>query len=289
MDSYNIPIVRITPGSVLQYNLPTYRPHKIADREIQDANLTRGKFKGTISEKSRRKLKRTAESWLISIQEAKRQKKAHNGLKRRYVTFITLTLASTQVHSDNVIKRELLNTFIIYAIRNFNVQEYLWRAEAQANGNIHFHLFMDSYIHWRQLRDCWNTIQNRLGYVDAFKRIHKHNDPNSTDIERIKSAKGASLYVTKYIAKESTYRVLEGRVWGCSDGLRTVQPFEQIADSEYFGLINHLKNDKSKRVVYSTNYCVYLGDISKVLTTYYPSIWKEIVKDRCKTYKDLYP
>lgn len=289
MDSYNIPIVRITPGSVLQYNLPTYRPHRTPGQESTIGNLTRGKFNGTISEKSRRKLKRTAEHWLMSIQEAKRQKKAHTGNQTRYVTFVTLTLASKQRHSDNEIKRQLLNNFIIYSIRNFNVNQYLWRAEAQSNGNIHFHLFMDSYIHWRKVRNAWNEIQNKLGYVDEFFAIHRHRDPNSTDIERIKSAKGASLYVTKYIAKESEYRKLEGRVWGCSDGLRTIKPYEEIADSEHFSLINHLKNDKTKRVIHTENYAIYLGDISKVLITYYPGIWKEIVKDRCKTYKDIYP
>jgi hypothetical protein len=289
MDSYNIPIVRITPGSLLQYNIPTYRPHRTEAQDATKSNLTRGKFNGTISEKSRRRLKRTAEHWLMSIQEAKRQKKAHTGNQTRYVTFVTLTLASTQRHSDNEIKRELLNYFIIYAIRNFGVREYLWRAEAQANGNIHFHLFVDSFIPWREVRTVWNNIQERLGYITEFSKIHRHNDPNSTDIERIKSAKGASLYVTKYIAKESTYRKLQGRVWGCSDGLRTIKPFEQVADSEYFSLINHLKDDKTKRVITNQNYTIYLGNISEVLTTYYPSIWKEIVTDRCKTYKDIYP
>lgn len=289
MESYNIPVIRITNGSVLQYNLPTYRPHRTKEQEDTEKNLTRGKFNGVIAEKSRRKLRRIADHWLLSIQEAKRQKKAHTGKKTRYITFITLTLSSKQRHGDNEIKRELLNPFIIEMKRNYNVQEYIWRAEAQANDNIHFHLFMDSYIHWRQLREVWNKCQERLGYITSFESIHHHSDPNSTDIERIRSVKGASLYVTKYIAKESEYRKLDGRLWGCSDNLRDISAYETIADYEHFNLINDLKNDKKIKHIYDTNYSVHIGDISTFIACHYPSIWKEILANRVQTYKTTYP
>jgi hypothetical protein len=289
METYYIPIARITPGSIVTYSLPTYRPHRTKAQEETEKNPTRGKFNGVISDKSRRKLKRIAEQWLGSIQEAKRQKKAHRGKQTRYVTFVTLTLSAKQMHSDNEIKRELLNPFIITAIRQLNVKQYLWRAEAQENGNIHFHLFMDAYIPHQKLRVLWNSCQERLGYISRFKAIHSHTNPNSTDIERIKSPKGASIYVTKYISKESKYRKLEGRCWGCSDGLKAIKSYEVIGDYETNSLIRHAENTKGIKKINGDNYTVHIGDISQIIALYFPLIQKEINAHKLQTYQSTYP
>lgn len=289
MDTYYIPVARITPGAIVTYGIPTYRPRRTAKQEETKANLTRGVFNGTIAEKARRKLKRTAEQWLLSIQEAKKQKQAHTGKQTRYVTFVTLTLSAKQRHSDLKIKRECLNVFLIYAIRHLNVRQFIWRAESQANGNIHFHLFMDSYIPHQKVRTVWNKCQERLGYITRFKAIYGHSNPNSTDIERIKSAKGASLYVTKYIAKESKYRKLSGRLWGCSDGLRNIRSYEQIGDYETNALVEQVKSTKGTKVIQGDNYQVYIGDISKIVALHFPLIWQEIANHRVQTYKDTYP
>jgi hypothetical protein len=288
MDNVYIPVIRISNGSVVTYSIPQQRPRRTEKQETTKANLTRGKFKGVISDKSRKGLKRTCENWLMSIQESKKAGIHNRGKYRNYMTFVTLTLCSKQQHSDNEIKRVLLNTFLIYAGREWGVRNYVWRAESQQNGNIHFHLFFDKYISYKSLRFRWNRIQERLGYVSRFKELYGHSDPNSTDIERIRSAKGASIYVSKYIAKESKYRPIEGRLWGMSDGLRSVQDFSSIADTEFFQLANSLENDQSIKVIREKYYCCYLGNIREHIALYYPTIQEEIQRHHCNTYRHLY-
>ncbi len=150
------------------------------------------------------------------------------------LTFITLTLSSTQVHSDNEIKAQLLNQFLIELRRDHGVQMYIWKAEKQQNQNIHFHILTDKYIPWRPLRALWNRIQNKLGYIDRYgdamrefykngfrptqhaqdHRSIKHQleawkrgketswtDPNSTDIHGIIHVKNIRNYMAKYLTK----------------------------------------------------------------------------------------
>lgn len=289
LDTIYIPMIRIRPSNIVTYAIPTTRPRRTPKQEETEKNLTRGKFNGTISDKAQRKLRLISEGWLLSIQEAKKAKKAHTGKKKNYITFVTLTLSAKQAHDDNEIKRELLNEFIITAKRKFGVQEYVWRAESQKNGNIHFHLFLDKYIHWNFLRVAWNGIQEKLGYISEFERINGHRNPNSTDIERIKSPKGATIYITKYIAKESENRIIKGRLWGCSDNLRTILAYENQIDSQFQLLLENLKKDENVRHITEDHYQVFLGDIRTILRGCYPKIEEEIASHYEGIYLRLYP
>lgn len=289
MENVYIPVIRIRPYSVTTFAIPHQRNSRTPEQEETQQNLTRGKFNGIISDKARRKLKLIAEGWLLAIQEAKKGNQAHKGKKKNYITFATLTLSSNQVHGDNQIKRDLLNEFIITVQRKFGVQEYIWRAESQANGNIHFHLFLDKYIHWFFLRNIWNKIQEKLGYISKFKAIHNHSNPNSTDIERIRTLKGASQYITKYIAKESEYRTIEGRLWGCSDSLRNILSYEQQFDSRFQSLLQSLESEKSIKIISEKHYKVYIGDIKAILSRSHIGIACLLKNHYQQIYKDLYP
>lgn len=287
-ENYYIPVVRISATSILTFAVPHIRYSRTEKQETTNSNLTRGKFKGEISEKARRKLKRTAQNWLISIQEAKKGNIKTNLKKKRYITFVTLTLSAKQVHKDNEIKREMLNPFLINCRRLFGVQEYIWRAESQENGNIHFHLFLDVYIPYIQVRKLWNECQERLGYISRFKKVYSHSSPNSTDIERIKTVRGATIYITKYIAKESKYRKLEGRVWGTSDNLKSLTSYEDTIDNRYRQLFESLEKDPQIRVINQPQYRVYLGNISQILKSYHPGIASYVKNHNQDNFKRLY-
>jgi hypothetical protein len=152
------------------------------------------------------------------------------------MAFITLTLSAKQIHSDNIIKRELLNPFLIEIKRQHDVQNYVWRAERQQNGNIHFHLLVDKFLPWHEVRGLWNHLQAKLGYIRAYQQsmreYHRNGfkiradllakwplkdqlkaysqgkacgwrNPNSTDIHSVKFISNVAAYVTKYMTKES--------------------------------------------------------------------------------------
>jgi hypothetical protein len=129
---------------------------------------------------------------------------------------------------------------------------FLWRAESQANGNIHFHLITNRFIWWPELRSMWNFHQERLGYVSRYRRgMQAYHDggfhynpqdqagrsqaiqykayitgiktdwdsPNSTDVHALCYVSRVQAYVTKYVSKEESNRPIEGHLWGCSRNL----------------------------------------------------------------------
>lgn len=150
------------------------------------------------------------------------------------ITFVTLTLSSPQKHTDNYLKRHLLGHFITIIQRKYKYLDYLWRAEKQKNGNIHFHLLINHRINWESIREVWNKLQAKLGYMEEYTRkmekmtlkdyiyfrggskkkdieqIKKAyysgvkcgwTNPNSTDIHRLDKINDIQKYLSKYMAK----------------------------------------------------------------------------------------
>jgi hypothetical protein len=193
------------------------------------------KNNGYLSDHAKRKLFKAID-YMIAISVPKR---VYSKLQKRYikfrVVFVTLTLPNGQKHSDKEITNKLFNQFLIELSKYHGVKNYVWRAEKQENGNIHYHLLINEFIEWQELRKRWNRICNKLGYVDSYQAEMKEffkdgfrlsanpNDkrtieqqrkafiigqksdwtsPNSTDIHDTRRVKNIRRYVGKYMAKQ---------------------------------------------------------------------------------------
>ncbi|MBA7716867.1 hypothetical protein ES703_125949 [subsurface metagenome] len=116
---------------------------------------------------------------MLFLAKPKKLSNSRAGKKRTFkLNFITLDLSSDQVHTDQVIKRELLHQFLVEMRKKWHATLYLWKAEKQKNGRIHFHIITDKFIPWNELRNVWNRIQQKLGYVTAYRedRLNWHRD-----------------------------------------------------------------------------------------------------------------
>lgn len=116
------------------------------------------------------------------------------------LNFITLTLSAPQMHSDEFIKKHMLMPFLKWMARQ-GANSYVWKAEAQNNGNIHFHITTNHYLYWKSVRNKWNSLQDNFGYIKEFMKHHDHNDPNSTDIHAVRSDQDIGRYMGKYFGK----------------------------------------------------------------------------------------
>ncbi|MGV4586845.1 rolling circle replication-associated protein, partial [Ornithobacterium rhinotracheale] len=65
--------------------------------------------------------------------------------KDKYLSFVTLTLPSAQKHHDRVL-RKILAKYLDHLKKVYGLKNYLWKAETQKNGNIHFHVLIDTQI-----------------------------------------------------------------------------------------------------------------------------------------------
>lgn len=173
----------------------------------------------------------------------------------KYLAFLTLTLPSRQMHHDRVIRR-CLSLYLDLLKKTKGLDNYVWKAEPQKNGNIHFHLLIDRFIDKEYLQKKWNVILNKLGYIDKYtekmnntslkeylnvrKKWKNFNEktalrayirgrangwktPTSTKVETPKSKEKIQGYLIKYFLKqEEDKRPVIGAVWGCSNKVKNL-------------------------------------------------------------------
>lgn len=270
-----IPCATVHPDRINLYSQVQWSGPK--PRKIKYDHLVKSdsKHHGQISTAARRKISKALDYLLFMSNDKYLPGTAHGKNYKFKIAFITLTLPAAQFHSDNEIKEKCLNQFLIELKRYHNVRDYIWRAEKQLNGNLHFHILVNAFIPWSELRDRWNRIVNKLGYVekyrDQMRQFHeggfqvrkdllreweykkqvkayqagKANDwssPNSTDVHSLVKVNRVKNYISKYMSKDEKAGEVEGRMWGCSTELSSIPGGKLIADSHVKDEINHLKS-----------------------------------------------
>ena len=211
----------IRPACVVFYATEIDRQYSSRRTEAARLNLSKAGYSGQIKQAQRRKIRKGVE-WLLATSELKTGYSKKEGKKFSFrINFVTLTLSSKQIHCDKTIKRECLDKFIQACKNTYKDLLYIWRAEPQKNGNIHFHIVTNKYLPYEWIRNVWNKMQNKLGYVDRFAALNGHSDPNSTDVHSIKNIQNIAAYIAKYCTKDNGYRVICGKVYGMSDRLST--------------------------------------------------------------------
>jgi len=251
-----IPTITIFPDRICYYNEPHWNPIRpgkrndldqteIFEETVQESSTASQSTyshliksdrsaHGKVSDIARRKMSKCIDYLLLLSSDRKVCSRITGRHFHMRIAFVTLTLPSQQVHTDNEIKAKCLNQFLIELKKRFKVARYVWRAEKQKNGNIHFHILIDRFVPWQNLRDIWNRIVEKLGYVsryrDELKKWHEGgfkvrkellknwdyksqlkayktgvandwNSPNSTDIHSIRKIINVKAYIAKYITK----------------------------------------------------------------------------------------
>lgn len=137
--------------------------------------------------------------------DCSKRKKVFSKVHNRYFSFkvnlITLTLPSVQLHTDKEIHERCFKSFIRAWKQLSPELIYIYKAEVQDNGNLHYHLTTNTYIHHRTLRNLWNLYIDKLGYVSRSGI----ESPNSTDVHSVKKIKSLASYMVAYFSKKDMY------------------------------------------------------------------------------------
>jgi hypothetical protein len=214
---------------------------------------------GNMSEGSMKRVKKAFEN-LTEISDWKQVKafrdvKNSKGVVKRRpyevrfrINFITLTLPSPQGKiTDRQIYEECFKPFIDALRYKHPDISYVWKAEVQKNGNIHFHITANQFVDYRWVRSNWNKQVGKLGFIRAFAKKHGHSDPNSTDIKAVRDDSDLGAYMAKYMGKlEKGKRALGIKVWDCSKNIK----FREIRNLPICNEINDWIDDliRSERV-----------------------------------------
>ena len=138
-------------------------------------------------------------------------------------TFCTLTFIAPVDDNDGM---DVLNTWFTTIKKRYGNFNYIWVAERQANGNIHFHMIADCRFPIGYINSLWVKNQVEAGIVNkevinrlreehgtTFSNLHTegkynivHDYLNPVDIKAVKTIDGISSYLTNYVTKnEGTF------------------------------------------------------------------------------------
>lgn len=196
MENFSIPCASVRPNKIILFDYWQGDRKKIPKQPHSNIQ------KDFISAKSSKRL----ESAIYLLCEAAVSRQVWSqSLQINFsfkVNFITLTLPSKQIHADSHIYNSIFKPFIRWWRDKNKSLLYIWKAEKQDNGNIHFHVTSNSFIHWRTLRDKWNSLCDTLGYTKRAKTT----EPNSTDVHSVRNVQQLPKYLASYMTKKDLYK-----------------------------------------------------------------------------------
>jgi len=250
-------------------------------------------YNGYMSPSTVRKVRTILTAWLTAFEKYNALSDLALIKRQRKLTFATLTLSQDQFTTDKQVKRDMLNRLIVELKRLHGVKYYFWRAEKQKNGRIHFHLMIDSYVSNRDLQSLWNNIQQDNGYMEKFfQEFHRYNAP-STDIRQISDTVNSINYIMKYVSKnpdcmENENMKVEGRIWGCSDELKKLKPYD-TGEQQGLGKLLYAKSKKGEVTLFdSDHFAIFRVDVNRFLKTYAPMHYTQLNRYYNDMYETLY-
>src|SRR5487761_136227 len=251
-------IYQIRSDSIIEFYKPDKKfPPSLAQLLNRQKLSERKTYTGIITPGSKKRLTRALEN-LVNASVPKRYYDVACGRERNYnLIFITLTIHSPlKMIKGREARKTCLEPFILWLHRKQDVKLLLWKAELQGRGQLHYHITCDNFVDYRDIRNKWNELQARAGYLDNYYQEHGHYDANSTDVHAVRSQENIIGYLKKKIFTYSQSLVNEvskglqneetigGKIWDCSLKLKSIGYFEVNADGSTANKIRQTLKEK---------------------------------------------
>lgn len=254
-------MLQVRDNAILLYNHPLPRQHSTSYQwKANNMAIQRTKrYSGKLSPSAK---KRLAKATTLLCQSAKK-KWIYNEVTKRYffhqLSFITLTVSDhEQKLSGKEAYQKLLSHFLQWLRRTKEVTTYIWKAELQKNGQIHYHITTPSFINYQDIRDKWNNLQKRNGLLAKYFSDKGHYNPNSTDIHEVRNIDNIAAYLVKYITKESQNETtLGGKIWDCSLNLKQNNYFTTESCTDYESFMNYCVDQEAASVYHGERFSLY--------------------------------
>ncbi len=225
---------QVRANALVVYSLPAVRHGKRFQLDTPGLTTYSGKVTGHAK-------KRLLAALDILVQKSK-ERVIYNPVSRTKhdfkMSFITLTIASKVNLEVTEAYDKLLREWLRYMKRKMGMEKYVWKAEYQRRGQVHYHIATDNYIPWETIRWRWNQLQRRAGLLDEFASRFRHFNPNSTDVHSMQNVHDCLAYIGKEMCKDvQNQKVTKGKIWDCSTNLK-IGRFSANAEWELFDNID---------------------------------------------------
>ena len=232
-----VPVIQLRPKSAIKYDMYIGDRKKKTKAILNEKkNITEHKklaYKNQFSESARKRLTKKIN---ILVQSSKKVR-IYNEVTNKYInhrlSFITLTVSSNENKKLEFCYTNLLKPFLRIMRNKHGLTTYIWKAEVQQRGQIHYHITTPSFIHYQIIRDTWNNIQSKAGCLDDYVKSKGHFDANSTDVHEVKHVQDLASYLVKEFCKSIQNNFLDdGKKWDCSNNLNNINYFEILETTE---------------------------------------------------------
>lgn len=182
-------------------------------------------YSGEMSINSQKRIRQAVELLLMSTPTIR----LYNSFSQKYFTH-RLSYITLSVPDENPIltlkegHEKLLKPFIRVMNINDKMLTYVWKAEYQERGQIHFHITTPSFIDMNFIRHEWNRIIIKNDLMKDYQKNYNSTSPPSTEIKEVRNIKGMQFYLQKEISKSLQECKEEnkkgGKIWDCSLNLK---------------------------------------------------------------------
>lgn len=282
--SRGIPIIQIRGSSAVIYDEP-FQSSCYSKKNFNVANMAKnrqGAYCGRMTQGARKRMTR-AISLMVQSLKPKTVWNPEGFYQYHKLSFITLTVSNSHNLTAKTAYHLLFKHFLQWLRRTQGVSTYIWKAELQERGQIHYHITCPNFIYWKEIRGKWNELQRKAGLLTDYFQEHKHYDPNSTDIHAVEDQKKMDWYMVKELAKTIDIKRLEmkrvveslvqageipaekmqdfideytgqeinteGKLWDCSENLSAIKLFNMALSTRHEHKINAWKLQKKIREV----------------------------------------
>jgi hypothetical protein len=153
-----------------------------------------------------------------------------------------------------------LNIWLTKLRDKYALKDYVWIAERQQNGTIHYHMFINQYISIRHINQEMAVTINNIIINNNLSTIKFHkNQYNGVDLKRVKNnCQSVRRYVLKYVSKNNSE--FTHLCWFSSRSVSSL--FTCITTSFYADIEALLSSDNYVRKTYSNDFCdiIYLNE-----------------------------
>lgn len=155
---------------------------------------------------------------------------------KRFMAFYSISFPKSL--SDEFI-RQIHNTALT-RIRKYRKNfSYIWVAERQKNGTLHFHMLTNQWLNIRVVNHIYaKAIQNviKINNIENVKfEIKKYN---GVDVKLVDSIQRLTKYLTKYLTKNN--ELFNGLCWNSDSSVSSLVTTLYLNDTEYKTIYNKL-------------------------------------------------
>ena len=162
--------------------------------------VRRNRYTGEITAGSRKRLSKCLTLMAQGNPAKMKYNPVNNRMMWHHLTFCTLTIPGKNISARQAYDT-LLSHFLDWLTRTKEVKAYIWKAELQQRGQIHYHIVFPNVIHYKEIRDKWNSLLKKEGLLNEYAKQKGHFNAPSTDIRKVKHVKNIVSYLMKELGK----------------------------------------------------------------------------------------